>query len=726
MPFNPAFIARPIVALSSLAAAMVFAQAAPPVAPVKPVTDTYFGVSVTDPYRYMENMKDADVAAWMKAQADYTHVVLSKIPGRAELYKEVEVRGNAASARVYDVQVVGTKVYYQKRRAEENIGKLYVRDGFGGTERLLIDPDAVKSADGKHSAIDWFVPSPDNKYLGYGMSPGGSEESVLHIIEVATGKPTGDVIDRANFGNPSWLDGNRFVYNRLQKLSEGAPQTDKYQDSRVYVHKLGDDPEKDSVLIGVGVSAAVKLEPADITIVYKPLSSDYMIVQAFNGTQRELRLWTAPVASLNGDKTPWVQVAGFEDEVTDLAISGETVYLMTHKGTPRFKVLRTSLAKPDIAQAATAIAPGEAVVTAVGAAKDALYVRKMNGGNSELFRLEYAQGAKPQQIALPFVGDIEGLALDPRVPGVVFNLGGWVRFGSYYAYDPKSREVTDTRLQPQGKYDNPTYLVATDVKAKAPDGTMIPMSIVHKKGMKLDGTNPTILYGYGAYGIPPVAVLPPDVVALVRSRRCARSRARPGRGRVCARIGTRPATRRPSPTPGATPSRARNGSSQANTRLPRSCRSWAAALVASSSAARSPSDPNSSVLRLMRCLCLMLFGSNPRPMEYRIFRSSAPSSQKKDFKALHAMSPYAWVKDGDKYPAVLLTTGFNDPRVDAWEAGKMAARLQAASTSGKPILLRIDYDAGHGFGSTKKSQYEERTDEFAFLLWQAGAKGFQP
>ena len=96
------------------------------------------------------------------------------------------------------------------------------------------------------------------------------------------------------------------------------------------------------------------------------------------------------------------------------------------------------------------------------------------------------------------------------------------------------------------------------------------------------------------------------------------------------------------------------------------------------------------------------------------------------FKGLYAMSSFHHVKDGTKYPAVLLTTGINDPRVDAWQAGKMAARLQAASTSGKPILLRIDYDAGHGFGSTKKSQYEERADTLAFLFWQFGVAGFQP
>jgi len=725
MPFRPAFIAHPAAMLASLAAASAFAQAAPPVAPVKPVTDTYFGVTVVDPYRYMENLKDPEVTAWTKAQADYTHAVLSKIPGRATLYKEIETRGDAASARVYDVQIVGTKVYYQKRRADENIGKLYVRDGFGGVERLLVDPGTVKSADGKHSAIDWFVPSPDNKYLGYGMSPGGSEESVLHIIEVASGNPTGDVIDRANFGNPSWLDGSRFVYNRLQKLPEGAPATDKYQNSRVYVHRMGDDPAKDSTLIGVGVSAAVMLEAADITIVYKPLGSDYMIVQAFNGTQRELRLWAAPVASLNGDKTPWVKIAGFEDEVTDVAINGDTVYLMMHKGTPRFKVLRTSLAKPDLAQAETVVPPSEAVVTGIGAAKDALYVRKMNGGNSELYRLQYTPRSKPQQIALPFVGDIAGLAVDPRVLGAVVNLGGWVRFGGYYAYDPRTGKLTDTRLQPQGQYDNPTNLIATEVKAKAPDGTMIPMSIVHKKGIKLDGTNPTLLYGYGAYGIPQSPFFRPTWLPWF------------DRGGVLAVAHVRGGGEY-----GEDWYKAGYKATKPNTwRDAIACAEWLVANKFTSSAKLSIMGGSAGGIFVGRSITERpdLFGAaiDVVPVSDVLrFESTANGipnipefgtvTTEEGFKALHAMSPYAWVKDGDKYPAVLLTTGFNDPRVDAWQAGKLAARLQAATSSGKPILLRIDYDAGHGFGSTKKSQYEERADTFAFMLWQAGVAGFQP
>ena len=282
-------------------------------------------------------------------------------------------------------------------------------------------PTRVKSADGKHSAIDWFVPSPDNKYLGYGMSPGGSEESVLHIIEVASGKPTGDVIDRANFGNPSWLDGSRFVYNRLQKLPEGAPATDKYQNSRVYVHKMGDDPEKDSALIGVGVSAAVTLEPADIAIVYKPLGSDYMIVQAFNGTQRELRLWTAPVASLNGDKTPWVKIAGFERR-------GHRSRDQRRHGLPDDAQGSAALqGAAHVARQAgsregrdVVVPPSEAVVTGIGAAKDALYVRKMNGGEQRALPASSTRRVRSRsRLRFRSLATSTRLAADPRVPGAV-------------------------------------------------------------------------------------------------------------------------------------------------------------------------------------------------------------------------------------------------------------------------------------------------------------------
>ena len=446
------------------ATAVALAYAKPPLAPVKNVPDTYFGTTVADPYRYMEDMKTPEVADWMKAQADYTRDALAKIPQRDTVLKEVTTFGDAAAARVSSVQITGANVYYLKRKADENIPKLYAREGFAGAERLLVDPDKLQAPEGKHYAVDYFAASQDNKYIAYGISIGGSEESVLHIIELATGKETGDVIDRANFGSPSWLPDGRLLYNRLQKLAADAPVTEKYVNSRAYIHVLGTNPDADAPLLGAGLAAGIAIEPAEIPIVASPIGSKYAIGLVINGVQNEFRLYVAPLSALAGDKTPWVKVVDNADDVTAFDVERDHLYLLTHKNASRFKVVSVPLAMPDLATAVSIVPQSQAVVTGIAAAKDALYVRRMNGGVSDLLRVPYTPGAKPIQVTLPYPGDVDGLTADPRRPGAVFNLGGWTRFGGYYAFEPAVGKVVDTTLQPQGQYDNPPNLVSTEVK----------------------------------------------------------------------------------------------------------------------------------------------------------------------------------------------------------------------------------------------------------------------
>ena len=724
-----ALLARPsrvLVGLSiGLVCTLVVAQAKPPVAPVNNATDTYFGVSVDDPYRYMEDMKNPEVVQWMKAQADYTRAVLAKIPLRDEILKEVTTFGDAAPARVTSVQLTGDHVYYVKRKADENIGKLYVRQGFKGEERLLVDPDQLPAPEGKHNAIDYFAVSPDNKHVAYGISVGGSEQSVLHVLEVATGKETGDVIDRANFGSPSWLADGRLLYNRLQKLDPGAPATDKYVNSRAYVHVLGSNPDEDAPLLGAGLASAIAIDAPEIPIVANPIGSKYAIGLVINGVQNEVKLYVAPVASLAGDKTPWAKVVDTADDVTAFDVMGDHLYLLTHKNASRFKVVSVSLSKPEIATAHEVIPVSEAVVTGIAAASDALYVRRMNGGVSDFLKVGYEAGAKPTMIKLPFPGDVDGLTTDPRRAGSVFNLGGWTRFGGYFAYDPKSKKVIDTGIEPQGKYDNPTNLTSTEVKVKAKDGTLVPLSIVHKKGLKLDGSNPTILYGYGAYGISQTPFYRPTFLPWFN------------RGGVFAVAHVRGGGEY-----GEDWHKAGYKTTKPNTWNDAiACAEWLVAHKYTSPPKLAIMGGSAGGIFVGRSITERpeLFGAAvdevpvSDALRWESTSNGVPNipefgtvKDEQGFKALYAMSSYAHVKDGTKYPAVLLTTGINDPRVDAWEAGKMAARLQAASTSGKPILLRIDFDAGHGFGSTKKSQYEERADTLAFLFWQFGVAGFQP
>src|ERR1700680_4681699 len=240
----------------------------PPVATVRVVTDEYFGVKVADPYRYMEDLANPEVTAWFKGQNDYTRAVLSRIPGRNAFLSRIKGLDESAPARITDLRrLPRDRYFYQKRLASEDVSKLYVRDGLTSDERLLVDPAKFVTAAGSHDVISYYAPSFDGKYVAAGISAAGSEDAVLRVFETSSGKETGDVIDRAQFGNPSWMpDGRSLLYNRLQELTSAPAPTDRYLNSRTYLHVLGTQPDKDRLVFGVG-TPNVNIDPADIPFV---------------------------------------------------------------------------------------------------------------------------------------------------------------------------------------------------------------------------------------------------------------------------------------------------------------------------------------------------------------------------------------------------------------------------------------------------------------------------
>ena len=199
-----------VLALLLLIPVLATAQSQLPNTPVRAVIDDYFGTKVVDPYRWLENTSDPEVIAWMKAQNDYTRAVLARIPGRDELLARIKSLDNAGDT-VSGLQVWGGHYFYYKTEPGSDNRKLFVRDTLNSPERLLVDTEKMTTADGKHYSIDYFQPSLDGVYVGYGISLGGSEDSVLHILQSATGTVLPDSIDRAQFGSPSWLpDGKSF------------------------------------------------------------------------------------------------------------------------------------------------------------------------------------------------------------------------------------------------------------------------------------------------------------------------------------------------------------------------------------------------------------------------------------------------------------------------------------------------------------------------------------
>ncbi|HTO77592.1 MAG TPA: prolyl oligopeptidase family serine peptidase [Thermoanaerobaculia bacterium] len=715
---------RFLVALFSplaLLPAVVLAQTKPPAAPVRDVTDTYFGQSVVDPYRWMENTKDPEVVAWMKAQNDYTRAVLERIPGRSELLSRIQALDNAG-VTVPQVQRGGEHFFYFKVEPGSDNRKLYVRDGLKGQERLLVDPEKLGQA-GKHWSIDYFSPSLDGTYVAYGVSEGGSENSVLHVLESATGKALPDSIDRVQVGAISWRrDGRSFTYNRLQKLAPNSPPTDKYRKSLAGLHALGTDPEKEPPVFGMGLSKGVKISEDDLPLVVLTPASPWAFGLVIHGVQNEATIYAAPLDALGAPaEAPWHLVADVEDAVTAFDARGDTIYLLTHKNASRFKVLATGIAHPDIAKAGVLVAPSEAVITAIGVAEDALYVRDLDGGLGRLRRVPF-EGGVVQPVGLPSDGSAQSVVTDPKFPGALVSLTSWTRSPLWLLWDPKTARATDTGLVPPSPVDF-SGIESEEVKARSADGTMVPLSIIHKKGLVRDGSNPAWLTGYGAYGISfEPAFLPTRLSWYERGGVLAVSHVRGGGeyGEDWHRAGQKLTKQHTIDDFLACAQYLIDQKYTSPARLAGEGTS-AGGITIGGAITQRPDLFGAALIRVgdSDALRSELMESGPANIpEFGTVKD--PDG----FKALYAMDAYQHVKPGTAYPAVLLTTGTNDPRVAPWQAAKMTARLQASTTSGKPILLRVDYDAGHGLGSTKSQGDTELADEQSFLFWQLGVPPF--
>jgi len=703
------------LSLLSISSANICAQTAPPKAAVREVTDTYFGQKIVDPYRWMEEGKTPELAQWMKAQNDYTRSQLDALPMRSEFLKRISELSDAG-VRVANVRRAGELYFYTRRAPNENDFKLYVRDGFNGTERLLIDPEKL-SREGVHFSLSDFNPSQDGKYLSYLISPGGGEYGELHVMEVTTGKDTGDLIDETRWSAGTWLPDNRSItYLRFQKLAPNAPPTDRLQKTRIFLHTLGTNVEADKPIFGYEVNPDIKSAATMLPNIYIPRGSKYAFISQNSGVEPNVEIYFAPVDAFNQSRIPWRKVASFADDVNNFDVHGDDLYLLTFKNSPRYKIIRTSVGNPDLDQADLIFSGGAAVVESLGTARDALYVQTLDGGTRNVYRIDYRTGAAAR-LKLPYVGAASISLVEPDRDGLLFWLDAWTKSRALYAYNSTTQTATDTKLVPQIPIELSGIEVAT-VKAKSWDGAMIPLAILYKRGLKRDGMNPTLLDGYGAYGSENTspffvsAFLPwlerGGVMAFAGVRGggeygeewhlAGKGKTKPNTWKdfiACAEYLIKERYTSPSHLAG-------EGTS-------------AGGVLIGNAIAERPDLFGAAIINVGITNTLRYETTANGIANVPEFGSV---STEEGFQNLLAMDAYNKIRPGVKYPAVMLTTGINDPRVEPWISAKMAARLQASTSSGKPILLRVDYDAGHGFGLTKKQRNEVQSDTFAFLFQQ--------
>ena len=691
-----------------------------PVAAIKEVSETLHGVVLKDPYRHLESVRSPESKAWYQAQGEYTRATLDKIAIRDGLERRITELTSAAGDAINSItRMPGDKIFYLKRPKGERQFKLAMRVGLQGAERILVDPEADAKRTGVPHAINYFQPSWDGKYVAYGLSAGGSEDASLHIVEVASAKDLGETFPRVHEGMVGWLpDSRSLTFNQLKKPTPGESDTETFLDTRVMWHTVGDAPEKAQAVFGPTVTPKLGLARLDVASITFAPGSPWMIARTTDTTLPEGFLFVARVADMGKASIRWTKISGYEDKITEIALRGNDLFFMTHNKTPRKHILKLDLRKPQLTRATEVVpSPVNGVLEDFSVTRDAVIAAVRQGTDIVLRR--YTPG-KPQgdAISMPFKGAAK-VSNDPAhaYADVLYSLSGWTQMPLTYLFNGKASVDSGLRVNPV--LPGLPEVEVLNVEVPSHDGTLVPMTLLHKKGLKRDGSNPTLLTAYAAYGFSETAGFSASRMAWLEQGgvlALANVRGSGVHGDAWYRAGQK-ATKSNTWKDGIACAQFLIAHGFASPQTLAAMGTSAGGIFVGRSVTTAPQLFAAAIFDVGVMDAVRAEDSANGITNISEFGSAA---NPKEFPALLEMSTYHHIVDGTQYPAVLLVHGMNDPRVDVWHSGKAAARLQAASISKKPILLRLDMQAGHGMGSTATQRNAMSADIYAFLLWQMG------
>ncbi|QUD88763.1 prolyl oligopeptidase family serine peptidase [Phenylobacterium montanum] len=698
--------------------------------PVRPVTDTYHGVSVSDPYRWLEDGKDQQVVDWTAAENARTRATLDALKTREPIKRELTRLIGASSPSWSDLQARGSYVfalYNDPARQQPSLVTLNAAAD-PASRRTLLDPNLIDPTG--LTAIDWFVASPDGRYVAVSLSKGGSEDGTLHIYVAATGAEAGEPIPRVQYptggGSLAWTrDGRGFWYTRYP--GEEAPPAERHFNMQVYFHLLGADWRGDALALG----ARDGLERVSEVF----LDNRYAQGEALASVQRgDGGQWAHYV--LRPGQPP-LQVSAYADRIVYATIGpDDALYAVSRAGALNGKVVKlggVSTLRPgaSLATAPVIVPESDAAILTDGAAfgrpdltLDArhLIVRDIIGGPNRLRVFDH-QGRLLYTLPLPEVaanGEAEPLANHD----VLYDVSTYLRPRYFLRWTPATGRVVEAGLAGPSPIDFSDIEVIR-AEATSADGTKVPLSIIRRKGQPQNGKAPALLYGYGGFGL---SQSPSFLGAMRRIWLDA--------GGVYAVANIR----------GGAEFGERWHQDGMLTRKQNVFNDFAAAgdylvkagyashdklaimggsnggLLMGATLTQRP-DLAHAVVSSVGIYDMLRLEQDPNgAFNVSEYGSIADPEQ---FKALYAYSPYQHVRMGTGYPAVLLMAGANDGRVNPMQSRKFAAILQAQSGSGLPVLLRTSATSGHGIGSAEAERIEQQTDELAFLFDQLNV-GYPP
>lgn len=687
------------------------AQAAKPRAFAYPTTravdqvDDYFDVRVFDPYRWMEDLDSPDLPPWIAAQNALTESYLADAPGRERIKARLAEVWNYERHGV--PQVHGTRYFYTRNDGLQNQAPVYWQDGAKGEPVMLVDPNLL-SADGTIALAEWEV-SDDGKLFAYTLSDGGSDWRTIKIRDVASGKDLDDEIRWAKFTSLAWRhDGSGFYYGRYDapEGENALKAVNKFQ--KLYFHRIGTAQDKDSLVYerkdqpDWGFQAEVSDDGGWLVISVSQGTDERNLLFA-----RDLRKTDAPVQEL---------VSTFEAAYEFIGAADGRFYVRTDDGAERYRVVSIDPAKPAKPNWREVLPQTNATLVAANLVDKLLIANRLRDARSEVEAYDL-KGKRVREIALPSLGTATGFGGSTASTETFFSFASYTTPGTIYRHDTR-RGTTTVFRAPKVGFDPGRY-ETRQVFYPSKDGTRIPMFITARRGMKLDGSHPTILYGYGGFNIPSTPTFnASNIVWLEMGGVYAVANLRGGGeyGRAWHEAGTKTQKQNVFDdfAAGAEYLAAQKWTTAA--KLAISGRSNGGLLVAATELQRP--ELFGAALPAVGVLDMLRFREFTIGWAWESDYGSVKDAD--EFKAIYAYSPLHNIRPGIEYPPTLITTADRDDRVFPAHSFKFAAALQAAYRGERPMLIRVETRAGHGAGKPTSKIIEETADIFAFLVKTLG------
>ncbi len=674
-----------------------------PAAKTVPQTDDYHGTKVADPYRWLEDLDSKDTRAWIDAQNKVTFDHLGKISGRDRLKQRLTELWNYE--RYTSPEHYGERYFYTRNDGLQNQAVLYVADSLEAPPRMLLDPNTL-SKDGT-IALKSYAVSDDGKFIAYGLSSGGSDWEEWRVLDVGTSKNTDDDLKWVKFSGCSWRrDGTGFFYSRYDepKGENSLKAISKFQ--KLYFHRLG-TKQADDLLIHEQKDQPDWMFGAQVSD-----DGHYLVISVARSTETKNLVLFRDLAKKHSEASNEALIGTWDASYQFLGNSKGTFYFLTDKDAPRYRIVAIDLKHADPAQWKQVVPQSTETLQNAVIVNHNFVAEYMHDAHSQVRRFDL-KGKALGSIDLPGLGTATGFTGRTRDTETFYIYTSYTTPPSVFRYD-LAAGTNNLFRTPKIAFD-PDQFETRQVFYNSKDATRIPMFVTAKKGIALNGSNPTILYGYGGFNIPLQPAFSPALLAWVESGgvyAVANLRGGGEYGRDWHEAGMKTRKQNVFDDFIAAAEYLIHEKYTSPQRLAIRGASNGGLLVAAAELQRP--DLFAAAIPQVGVLDMLRFRDFTIGKAWESDYGSVENAE--DFQAMYAYSPLHNIKAGVNYPPTLIITGDHDDRVFPAHSFKYAAAMQAANPHGKPALIRIETRAGHGQGKPTTMQIEEAADVYAFIL----------